>query len=83
MTVVLTLFGRPGCHLCDEARERLLQMRRRGSRFELREVDIEDDERLHRELLERIPVIEIDGERVSELIPDYDAIVARLATVDA
>lgn len=83
MTTVLTLFGRPGCHLCDEVRERLLELRGRGARFELREVDIETDDQLHRELLELIPVIEIEGERVSELVPDYDAIVARLATVGA
>jgi glutaredoxin len=83
MTATLTLYARPGCHLCAEARERLLEIRREGVSFELREVDIEADDRLHRELLERVPVIEVDGARVSELVPDYDAIVARLATVGA
>jgi hypothetical protein len=77
---VVVLYGRDGCHLCDLAREELLAMRRAGASFELREVDISGDDRLHRELLELIPVVEVDGARVSELILDADAVRARLAT---
>ena len=80
---VVTLFGRDGCHLCDEAREGLEKLRSDGARFELREVDIELDERLHRELLERIPVVEVDGVRVSELWLDPDAVLARVDTFPA
>ena len=77
---VVVLYGRAGCHLCDLAREELLGMRRAGASFELRDVDIDDDDRLHREMLELIPVVEVDGARVSELILDADAVRARLAT---
>ena len=77
---VVRLFGRDGCHLCDQARAELLEMRRSGAAFDLHEIDIEADEELHRELLERIPVIEVDGVRVSELIFDANAVRARLAT---
>lgn len=77
---VVVLYGRSGCHLCDLAREELLAMRAAGASFELRDVDIEEDERLHRELLELIPVVEVDGARVSELILDPNAVRARLAT---
>jgi hypothetical protein len=77
---VVVLYGREGCHLCDEAREGLIRMRQEGARFELREVDIEADPRLHRELLELIPVVELDGERICELGLDGDAVLARLAT---
>ena len=77
------LFGRPGCHLCDEAREGLLGMRRLGAGFELVEVDIESDENLHRSMLELIPVIEVDGVRVCELFFDQDAILGRLGTLSA
>ena len=80
MTTV-TLYGREGCHLCDEAREGLLRLRRDGARFELTEVDIERDDELHARLLELIPVIEVDGERVSELIFEPDAILARTGTL--
>ncbi len=79
----LTLYGRAGCHLCDEAREQLMGMRREGLRFELVEVDIETDPRLHRELLELIPVVEAGGVRISELALDPDALRSRLATVEA
>ena len=36
---VVTLYGRNGCHLCEEARVRLEEMRRGGAGFTLVEVD--------------------------------------------
>jgi hypothetical protein len=78
---VVTLFARPGCHLCDEARQAILELRRAGHGLDLREVDIETDEALLRTYLERIPVVVVDGEIVSELILDRDALLARLDTV--
>jgi hypothetical protein len=78
---VVTLYGRPGCHLCDEARAGLEALAADGARFELREIDIEGDPRLHRELLERIPVIEVDGQRACELFLDADAVLALLGTL--
>lgn len=80
MTDVL-VYSRPGCHLCDEALEAIAALNRHGYRFELREVDIESDELLLRRFLERIPVVEVDGEIVSELILDESAVRARLDTV--
>ena len=79
----ITLYGRPGCHLCDEARETIIALREEGHRFELREVDIEADEELMRTFLERIPVVAMEGEIVSELVLDRDALRARLDTVRA
>ena len=55
------LYTRPGCHLCDEARDVLLDERARTP-FELDEVDIETDDELVREYGVRIPVVVIDGE---------------------
>ncbi len=80
---VVTLYGRAGCHLCDEARAGLEDLRADGARFELVEVDIEGDERLHRELLERIPVVEVDGERACELHLEPGAVLALLGTLSA
>ena len=71
---MVVLYARDGCHLCDSAREELLAMRPDLPRFELREVDIEADEVLHAAYLERIPVIEVDGEPVSELWLDRPAL---------
>ena len=80
MTVV-TVYSRPGCHLCEEAVEGLVALHREGYRFELHEVDIESEELLLRRFLEKIPVIEIDGGVVSELLFDHAAVRARLDTV--
>ena len=82
MTLV-TLYSRPDCHLCDEARAGLERLRAEGRRFELREIDIDSDDALLRAYLERIPVIEVDGAEVCELGLDGDAVRARLGTVSA
>jgi glutaredoxin len=79
----VTVYSRPGCHLCAEAIEALVTMHEEGYRFELVEVDIESDELLLRRLLEKIPVVEVDGEPVSELVLDEAAVRARLDTVGA
>jgi glutaredoxin len=77
----VTLYTRPGCHLCDQARDAILRMRDEGAAFELDEIDIETDDELHRAYLERIPVVAVDGELVCELILDIGALRARLDTV--
>ena len=82
MTVV-TVYSRPGCHLCADAIEALVALHGEGYRFSLHEVDIESEELLLRRLLEKIPVIEIDGVVVSELLVDEAAVRARLDTVGA
>ena len=79
----VTLYGRQGCHLCEEARGELVALQQRGARFHLREIDIETDEDLHRSMLERIPVIDVDGRRACELLFDADAVLARIGTVSA
>jgi Glutaredoxin-like domain (DUF836) len=80
MTVV-TLYTRPGCHLCDEAREAILGLRAELPPFELGEVDIEQDSGLLARYLERIPVVAVDGEVVCELELKLDLVRARLDTV--
>jgi hypothetical protein len=80
---LVTLLGRPDCHLCDEAREALLALRAEGLRFELRELNIEDDERLLAAHLERIPVIELDGEEISQLGFDPAALRSRIGSLTA
>jgi glutaredoxin len=79
----VVLYSRPGCHLCEEALAAILALRGQGYRFELREVDIESDEGLLRRMLERIPVIEVDGELASELVLDVAELRARLDNVRA
>ncbi len=58
----LTLIGKPGCHLCDEARvvvdEVLADF---GESVSLTELSILDDAALHEQYVEEIPVLLIDG----------------------
>ena len=77
------LYARPDCHLCDEARAELERLRADGLDFELAEVDIDSDDSLLKLYLERVPVIEVDGEVVSELWLDADGLRARLGTLSA
>ena len=82
MTSVV-VYSRPGCHLCEEALKAIVALHSEGYRFELREVDIESDDALLRSHLERIPVVEVDGAVVSELLLDETGLRARLDTVGA
>ena len=82
-SLTVRLYGRPDCHLCDEARAGLEALLADGVRFALEEVDIESDEALLRRYLERIPVIEVEGEIVSELWLDADGLRSRLDTLSA
>jgi hypothetical protein len=79
----VVLYARPDCHLCDEARAELERMRADGIEFELDEIDIEVNDELHGRFLERIPVVELEGEIVSELFLDADGLRARLDTLSA
>lgn len=71
----VTLYGRPECHLCDEAREVLERVRVRVA-FDLEEVNIETDDDLHARYLERIPVVCLDGRVLFELEVD-EAVLER------
>ena len=77
----VTLYGRPGCHLCDEARAAIVGLIGPRSEIELREVDIEVDETLLARYLERIPVVAVEGVTVSELSFDRDAFTRAVHTV--
>jgi glutaredoxin len=80
---LVRLYARPDCHLCDQARAGLERLRAEGLGFELEEVDIDTDDELHARFLERIPVVELDGELISELHLDADGLRARLDTLSA
>ena len=65
------LYSRPGCHLCDVAREAILAIRERLG-FEFTEIDIEADEELELGYGIRIPVVEVDGEEAFEVTVDAE-----------
>ena len=73
----ITLYHRPGCHLCEDALEKLERARNRTP-FTLHVVDIEQDDALHRRYLERIPVVTLDGEELFEYFVDEEVLIRRL-----
>ncbi|RKQ86634.1 glutaredoxin [Solirubrobacter pauli] len=75
--MIVTLYGRPGCHLCEAAREALLRVQA-SAPFELDEIDIETDDELHKRYLERIPVITLDGEHLFDYEVDEQALLQRI-----
>lgn len=62
MTARVTLLGKPGCHLCDEARAVVARVTAElGESFE--EISILDDPALQERYWEQIPVTLVDGKQ--------------------
>lgn len=66
-SVVLTLIGKPGCHLCDDAREVVTSVveelagETSAPTVTLEELSILDDAGLHEKYVEEIPVLLLNG----------------------
>jgi len=56
----VTIYSRPGCHLCEEAKA-AIENSNCSDRFILEEVNIESDEELLKKYKYDIPVVAIDG----------------------
>jgi hypothetical protein len=69
----VVLYGRPGCHLCEDALA-VIQRVREHIPFKLTQLDIERDDALLLRFLERIPVVTIDGREVFEFFVPEDAL---------
>ena len=78
----ITLYGKPGCHLCHDARDAVKRVIV-GRDVALEEVDVSLDPVLFARYGERIPVVEIDGEEVFEHHVDEDVLEGRLDRVGA
>ena len=73
----MTLYGRPGCHLCDDARAAVATALA-GRPEELREVDVSLHPSLERAYGERIPVVAVDGEERFQYFVDAAALARML-----
>jgi hypothetical protein len=74
----ITLIGKPGCHLCDDARvvvERVAEDTGVG----LLELSILDDQSLAEQYSEQIPVVLVDGEQHDFWRVDEERLRAALA----
>jgi glutaredoxin len=76
----LTLYGKPGCHLCHDALE-AVRRALLDREVALEEVDITLDPVLFARYGERIPVLELDGEVLFEFVVDEDLLQQRLDRV--
>jgi glutaredoxin len=79
-TAKLVVYSKPGCHLCTDAMALLRELQGELG-FELEELDISADERLERAYFERIPVVTLNGEELSEYFVDEAALRERLESV--
>jgi hypothetical protein len=59
---VVTLIGKPDCHLCEDARAVVLQLSEELG-FAVEELNINEDKELFRMYWEQIPVTLIDGKQ--------------------
>ena len=69
--MLVTLYSKPDCHLCEEAHAALLEVRATVP-FELVVRDITRDDELHRAYFERIPVVSVDGDELFEYFVDAE-----------
>ncbi|ETP68287.1 glutaredoxin family protein [Planomicrobium chinense] len=58
---MITLYTRPNCPLCDEAKM-MMELVREDFPFEYEEVNIESDDAIHEKYMLMIPVVEKDGQ---------------------
>jgi glutaredoxin len=74
----VTLFAAAECHLCENARRVLAQVRAELP-FEFEDVDITGDTDLERRYRERIPVVLVDGEEAFTYFVHPDGLRRRLS----
>jgi glutaredoxin len=77
MTVQITIYSKPDCHLCGEALRTVRGLQAEFG-FELLELDITREEALHDAYFERIPVVALDGEELFDYIVDEQILRERL-----
>jgi glutaredoxin len=75
----VVLYSRPGCHLCDDARDTILRVRDRHP-FAFEEIDVDGDDDLVRDYGIRIPVVVVDGRERFEISVDEATFAALVRT---
>jgi Glutaredoxin-like domain (DUF836) len=74
----ITLIGRPGCHLCDEARAVVGRVAAESG-ADVEELSLDDDADLREQYWEQIPVVLVDGAQHDFLRIDADRLRDALA----
>lgn len=72
----LTVYSRPGCHLCEDLIEALMPLVRGRATIAVRNIEDSPSLAAYRT---RIPVVELNGRELCRYHLDTDAILAALA----
>ncbi|BDG45844.1 MULTISPECIES: glutaredoxin family protein [Parageobacillus] len=78
--MIINLYSKTNCPLCDKAKQVLQELQKEFT-FQIREIDIYQDDALLEKYQLMIPVVEIDGEEVDFGIIQKDVIRKRLLEV--
>jgi len=79
MPIALTIYSRPGCHLCDDMKHLVARaIRRLEIPVTLDEIDIETDPDLEARYGEEIPVLLVDGQKVAKYRITEEALMRAL-----
>ena len=77
----VVLYTKPGCCLCDEVKTQLQNLRLRHN-FELREINIEDNQALTGKFKEEIPLVLVNGRKAFRYHLDEKEFVRELLIRD-
>lgn len=75
--MIIDFYTRPGCHLCEEARL-MLKLVQEDVSFEIKEINIEQNDKLHEKYMLMIPVVELEGNVIQYGQVDYATILEAL-----
>ena len=77
----VTVYGRPDCCLCDEAKAVLMRVRS-AHPFEFEEIDVTSDLQLELEFGDRVPLIKIDDRLAFKYQVDEKELLRDWAALD-
>ena len=77
-SIVVTLYTRAGCHLCDQAKAQMAPLLREFGAA-LREVDIDQDPALRAEFDSEVPVIFLGEKKIAKHRVDLEQLRRQLA----
>jgi len=75
--VLVEIYSKPDCHLCDDAKANLRKMQRQHG-FQLREVNIANDKALLAEYGARIPLVLVNGQLACKYFVDEKMVVRKM-----
>ncbi|MEW6129099.1 MAG: glutaredoxin family protein [Acidobacteriota bacterium] len=77
---IVTIYTRPGCHLCEDAKANILASGY-ASCFTIEEINIDEDETLKQQFQYDIPVIRINGIKVFKHFVDPKAFARKFKRI--